>query len=109
MVWKTCSTSGPGWAGASTCVRRYWEDRRANHLLRRTYADQQPRRACLLRRQQHRCAITGLPLEDMAAITLQQVALGHDVASDGGHRWCLVLRWAQAALRTRLKVEQRLA
>ena len=46
-------------------LEEYWEERRTQALFRRTLADARQLQRYLLRRQNYRCAITGLPLEDL--------------------------------------------
>ena len=90
-------------------LHEYWENRRANTLLRRAYADLQPYRVRQLNRQKYRCAITGLPFEKMNDIVLQRIVPQQDAKNDARNFNCLVLKWAQTSLRNQLKIEQRMA
>ena len=52
----------------------------------------------LLRRQKYRCAITGLPLEDLAQVEIHHITPKHVGGNDDWDNLCLVLRWAHTAL-----------
>jgi RNA-directed DNA polymerase len=88
----------------------YWENRRKQALFRRTIADARKLRMYLLKRQNYRCAITGLPFDDDTS----EIALHHIVSRQAGGNddWsnlCLVHKWAQTQLRARCKRNQMLA
>jgi len=87
----------------------YWEERRTNALFRRALADASKLRMHLLKRQQNRCAITGLPLEEGSDFVLHHVV---PIDAGGNADWnnlCLVLKWAKADLQTRLRIDHRVA
>jgi hypothetical protein len=90
-------------------LTEYWEDRRTNALLRRAFADMQQTRVHFLKRQKSRCAITGLPLEEMADFVLHRIVPKDAGGNDDWNNLCFVLKWAQTALQARLKAEQQLA
>ena len=90
-------------------LEEYWEDRRTNALFRRAVADARQLRVHLLKRQNYRCAITGLPLEETSDIALHHVV---PEQAGGGADWdnlCFVLKWAQADLSGRLRKARKLA
>jgi retron-type reverse transcriptase len=79
----------------------YWENRRTRSLFRRALADARRRQLYLLKRQNYRCAITGLPFEDLTEAELHHIV---PKACGGNEDWsnlCLVFRWAHSALHTR--------
>lgn len=90
-------------------LQEYWAERRTQALLRRARADLHQRRVHLLRRQNSRCAITGLPLEETSDIVLHRIVSAQDGGNDNWDNLCLVLQWAQTTLLSQLKVEQRTA
>ena len=90
-------------------LQKYWDDRRTNALLRRAYADLQQRRVHLLARQESRCAITGLPLEETAEIVLHRIVPEQAGGNEDWDNLCLVLKWAQTSLLARLKIEHQTA
>src|SRR4051794_1215945 len=49
-------------------LEAYWEERREQSLYRRVLTDARKLHLYLLRRQGYRCAITGLPLEDLGEV-----------------------------------------
>ena len=51
----------------------------------------------LLRRQNYRCAITGLALEEGTDIVLHHIVTRHAGGTDTWNNLCLVFKWAQAA------------
>lgn len=51
----------------------YWEERRTQALFRRAIADARNLRIHLLKRQNYRCAITGLPLEDTSEVVTHRI------------------------------------
>jgi RNA-directed DNA polymerase len=79
-------------------LEAYWEERRTQSLLRRVLADARKLHRHLLQRQQYRCAITGLPLDDMAAVEVHHITPKHVGGNDDWNNLCLVLRWAHSAL-----------
>jgi retron-type reverse transcriptase len=87
----------------------YWEERRTNALFRRTLADANRRWMYLLKRQQYRCAITGLPLEDGSELVFHHVVPKDAGGNDDWNNLCLVLKWAHADLLTRLRIDRQVA
>lgn len=87
-------------------LTEYWDDRRVQALFRKAVAEVRRRRIYLLKRQNYRCAITGLPLDDTSEIVVHQVV----PQQPGGHNdWsnlCLVHKWAQANLYARHRHDQ---
>jgi RNA-directed DNA polymerase len=79
-------------------LEAYWEERRTQSLLRRALADARKLQRYLLRRQKYRCAITGLPLEDLALVEVHHIIAKHAGGNDAWGNLCLVLRWAHVAL-----------
>jgi RNA-directed DNA polymerase len=79
----------------------YWEERRTQSLFRRALADARGLQRYLLRRQQYRCAITGLPLEDLALVEIHHITPKQVGGNDDWGNLCLVLRWAHIALHAR--------
>jgi RNA-directed DNA polymerase len=79
-------------------LKEYWEERRVRSLLRRTQADARGLQRHLLGRQQSRCAITGLPLEDLSLVEIHHIIPKHVGGNDDWCNLCLVLRWAHIAL-----------
>jgi RNA-directed DNA polymerase len=79
-------------------LKEYWEERRIRSLLRRAHADARKLQRYLLERQQSRCAITGLPLEDLSLIEVHHIIPKHVGGHDDWSNLCLVLRWAHIAL-----------
>jgi RNA-directed DNA polymerase len=76
----------------------YWEERRTRSLYRRALADARKLQRYLLARQKYRCAITGLPLEDLAQVEIHHITPKHVGGNDDWSNLCLVLRWAHQAL-----------
>jgi hypothetical protein len=72
-----------------------------NALFRRVLADVTKMRMHLLRRQNYRCAITGLALEEGTDIVLHHIVARQAGGSDDWNNLCLVFKWAQASLYTR--------
>jgi hypothetical protein len=90
-------------------LEKYWEDRRTNALFRKAVADARQFRMHLFKRQNYRCAITGLPLDETSDIALHHVV---PEEAGGGADWgnlCFVLKWARADLSTRLRKARKLA
>jgi RNA-directed DNA polymerase len=79
-------------------LKEYWEERRIRSLLRRAHADARKLQRYLLERQQSRCAITGLPLEDLSLVEVHHIIPKHVGGHDDWRNLCLVLRWAHIAL-----------
>lgn len=79
-------------------LQTYWEERRTQLLYRRTMADARKRQRYLLERQKYRCAITGLPLEDLSQVETHHITAKHAGGNDDWSNLCLVLRWAHIAL-----------
>ena len=75
-------------------LTEYWEDRRVQALFRRALADARKRRTYLLKRQNYRCAITGMPLEDTSEIVTHLIVPQHAGGSDDWSNLCLVHKWA---------------
>jgi retron-type reverse transcriptase len=82
-------------------LEAYWEERRTQSLFRRVLADARGLQRYLLRRQQYRCAITGLPLEDLALVEIHHITPKQVGGNDDWGNLCLVLRWAHIALHAR--------
>jgi hypothetical protein len=55
-------------------LEAYWEERRTRAPLYRVQADRRALRRYLLRRQDYRCAVTGLPLEDLSEVEVHHGA-----------------------------------
>jgi RNA-directed DNA polymerase len=87
----------------------YWKDRRSNALLRKALADAHRLRMHLLKRQNYRCAITGLTLEETSEIVFHHIVSKQDGGHDDWNNLCLVLKWAWSTLRARLKQDNRSA
>jgi RNA-directed DNA polymerase len=82
-------------------LQTYWDERRVQALFRRSLADAHKRRTHLLKRQNYRCAITGLPLEDASEIVTHQILPQEPGGNDDWSNLCLVHKWAQADLYAR--------
>ncbi|MHC4405308.1 MAG: HNH endonuclease [Planctomycetota bacterium] len=87
----------------------YWENRRTQALFRRAIADARKLRMYLLKRQDYRCAITGLPLEDTSEIALHRIVARQAGGHDDWSNLCLVHKWAQAQLWSRYRGDHTLA
>jgi RNA-directed DNA polymerase len=87
----------------------YWEERRTTALFRRALADASRRRMYLLKRQEYRCAITGLPLEDGSEIVLHHIVPKDAGGNDDWSNLCLVFKWAEADLQARLRTDSQMA
>jgi hypothetical protein len=70
-------------------------------LLRRALADARRLQRYLLLRQQYRCPITGLPLEDLELVEVHHITPKQVGGNDDWGNLCLVLRWAHVALHAR--------
>src|SRR4051794_3348528 len=79
-------------------LQTYWEERRTQSLYRRALSDARKLQRHLLTRQQYRCAITGLPLEDLSQVEIHHITPKHVGGNDDWGNLCLVLRWAHSAL-----------
>jgi RNA-directed DNA polymerase len=82
-------------------LEEYWEERRTQALMRRALVDARKRQRYLLRRQKCRCAITGLPLEDLALVQTHHITPRQAGGNDDWSNLCLVLKWAHEALHAR--------
>lgn len=90
-------------------LQEYWEMRRITALIRRALADARRMRIHLLKRQNYRCAITGIALEDASAIVIQRIVAQQHGGPDGWKNCCLALKWAHAELGARCRADHRLA
>jgi hypothetical protein len=63
----------------------------------------------LLKRQNYRCAITGLPLEETSDFVLHHIVSQQAGGHDDWNNLCFVFKWAQAALYGRLGGDPKLA
>jgi retron-type reverse transcriptase/5-methylcytosine-specific restriction endonuclease McrA len=79
-------------------LKGYWEERRIRSLFRRALADAHRLQRHLLERQNYRCAITGLPLEDLSLAEIHHIIPKHAGGNDDWNNLCLVWRWAHIAL-----------
>ena len=79
----------------------YWEERRERSLLRHLMADGNRLRRYLLRRQQNRCAITGLPIADVSEVQIHHIIPTSVGGNDDWSNLCLVFPWAHSALHAR--------
>jgi len=79
-------------------LEEYWEERRTRSLYRLVLADARRLHRHLLKRQKYRCAITGLPLEDLSQVEIHHIIPKHVGGNDDWGNLCLVLRWAHSAL-----------
>jgi RNA-directed DNA polymerase len=76
----------------------YWEERRTQALFRRALAEARKLQRHLLERQKYRCAITGLPLEDLSQMEIHHITPKCVGGNDDWNNLCLVLKWAHQAL-----------
>jgi len=90
-------------------LEEYWAERRINALFRRARADAHQRLAHLLTRQNYRCAITGLPLEETSDFVLHHIVSKQAGGSDDWDNLCMALKWAEADLQARLRKDGKLA
>jgi len=86
-------------------LEEYWEERRTRALIRRALADGRRLQRYLLRRQNYRCAITGLPLEDLSEVEVHHITPKEVGGNDDWSNLCLALRWAHQALHARRRGE----
>ncbi len=82
-------------------LQAYWEERRTQALYRRALAEARKRQQYLLERQKYRCAITGLPLEDLSQVEIHHITARAAGGNDDWSNLCLVLHWAHIALHAR--------
>jgi RNA-directed DNA polymerase len=82
-------------------LQAYWQERRTQALLRRVITDARRLHRHLLRRQNYRCAITGLPLEDLTLVQVHHIIPKQVGGNDDWNNLCLVLTWAHHALHAR--------
>ena len=87
----------------------YWEKRRVQALFRRAVADARKLRMYLLKRQHHRCAITGLPLEESSEIVTHQIIPRQAGGNDDWSNLCLILKWAKANLQAKYRRDPTMA
>lgn len=90
-------------------LTEYWDNRRMQAMFRRAIADARKLRLYLLKRQSYRCAITGSPLEDTSEIVVHRIVDRQTGGHDDWSNLCLVLKWAEAQLRTQHKRDYTLA
>jgi 5-methylcytosine-specific restriction endonuclease McrA len=86
-------------------LEEYWEERRIRALLHRVRSDRRALQRYLLRRQNYRCAITGLPLEDLSEVEVHHITPKEVGGNDDWSNLCLSLRWAHQALHARRRRE----
>lgn len=87
-------------------LAEYWDQRRRQALFRRAIADASKRRTYLLKRQDYRCAITGMPMEDTSEIAIYHIVPRQAGGNDDWSNLCLVHKWAQTRLRSRRRTDQ---
>ena len=68
----------------------YWANRRMQTLFRGAIADAHKLRLYLLKRQNYRCAITGMPLEDTSEIVRHRIVSRQCGGNDDWSNLCLV-------------------
>ena len=90
-------------------LTEYWDQRRKQALFRRAIADVSKRRTYLLKRQDYRCAITGMPLEETSEIVIHHIVSRQAGGNNDWSNLCLVHKWAQVRLRSRCRADQTLA
>jgi RNA-directed DNA polymerase len=90
-------------------LAEYWENRRTQALFRRAIADARKLRTYLLKRQDYRCAITGLPFDDTSEIVHHHIVARQAGGNDDWSNLCLVHKWAQTQLWAQYKGDQKLA
>lgn len=84
-------------------LAEYWENRRTSALYRKAVADATQQRMHLLKRQNYRCAITGLGIEDSSEIVVFPIDPRCLGGNDDWSNLCLVLKWAKSDLHARLR------
>ncbi len=84
----------------------YWENRRTQALFRRAIADARKLRTYLLKRQNYRCAITGVAFDDTSEIVHHHIVARQAGGNNDWSNLCLVHKWAQTQLRARYKGDQ---
>ena len=87
----------------------YWEKRRMQALFRRAIADARKLRMYLQKRQNYRCAITGLEFDDTSEIVNHHIVARQAGGNDDWSNLCLVHRWAQTQLWDRYRGDRTLA
>ena len=90
-------------------LTEYWEQRRKQTLFRRAIADVTKRRTHLLQRQDYRCAITGMPLEETSEIVIHHIVARQAGGDDDWSNLCFVHKWALAQLWSRYKGDRTMA
>lgn len=90
-------------------LTEYWKNRRIQALFRRAIADARKLRTYLLKRQDYRCAITGLPFEDTSEIVRHHIVARQAGGNDDWSNLCLAHKWAQAQLWDRYKGDRKSA
>ncbi len=90
-------------------LAEYWDQRRKQTLFRRAIADARKRRTHLLKRQDYRCAITGMPLDETSEIVIHQIVARQAGGNDDWSNLCFVHKWALAQLWSRYKDDRTLA
>ena len=87
----------------------YWEKRRTQALLRRAIADARKLQMYLQKRQNYRCAITGLEFDDTSEIVNHHIVARQAGGNDDWSNLCLVHRWAQTQLWDRYRSDRTLS
>jgi RNA-directed DNA polymerase len=82
-------------------LAKYWEERRTKALFRKALADARRLWRYLLKRQNYRCAITGLPFEETSEIVVHHIVARQAGGNDDWSNLCLVFPWAHTALHAR--------
>ncbi len=82
-------------------LEEYWEKRRTTSLFRKALADARKLRMYLLKRQNYRCAITGLPFEETSEFIVHHIVARQAGGNDDWSNLCLVFPWAHTALHAR--------
>ena len=90
-------------------LAEYWGHRRKQTLFRRGVADASKRRTYLLTRQNYRCAITGMPLDETSEIVTHHIAARAAGGTDDWSNLCLVHHWALVQLWARHKADHTMA
>ncbi len=71
-------------------LTEYWRQRRQQALYRRAIADARKRQMYLLKRQDYRCAITGMPLDETSEIITHHIVARRAGGNDDWSNLCLV-------------------